>query len=87
MTSSTPPILDAPLPGARDLPVNKVLHGSEARKAIRSAFSSPVASFVVIVLTVLWTIPTLGFFLNSLRSKSAVYGSGWWTWFAHPAST
>ena len=85
MTSSTPPILDAGLPGGRELPVNTVLRGSEARKAIRSAFSSPVASFVVLVLTVLWTIPTLGFFLNSLRSKSAVYGSGWWTWFAHPS--
>ena len=85
MTSSTPPILDAPLPGGRELPVSTVLRGSEARKAIRSAFSSPVASFLVIILTVLWTIPTLGFFLNSLRTKQAVYGSGWWTWFAHPS--
>ena len=85
MTSSTPPIIDAPLPGGRDLPVNTVLRGSEARRAIRSAFSSPVASFVVVILTVLWTIPTLGFFLNSLRTRTAVYNSGWWTWFAHPS--
>ncbi len=85
MTSSTPPILDTPLPGGRELPAKKVLHGSEARKAIRSAFSSPVASLVVVILTVLWTIPTLGFFLNSLRSRDAIYASGWWTWFAHPS--
>jgi len=86
MTSSNPPILDAELPGAgQDLRLGTVLRGREARRAIRSAFSSPVASFVVIILTVLWTIPTLGFLLNSLRSKQAVYGSGWWTWFAHPS--
>jgi len=84
MTSSTPPVIDAGLP-ARELPASTVLRGSQARKAVRAAFSSPLASLVVIVLTVLWTIPTLGFFLNSLRTKSAVYGSGWWTWFAHPS--
>jgi len=85
MTSSTPPVLDAELPGGRAVPVSTVLRGAEARRAIRSAFSSPVASLIVVILTILWTIPTLGFFLNSLRTKSAVYGSGWWTWFAHPS--
>ena len=86
MTSENPPILDAELPGAgRPVPLDTVLRGREARKAIRAAFSSPIASFVVIVLTVLWTIPTLGFLLNSLRTKEAVYSSGWWTWFAHPS--
>ena len=83
--TSTPPIVDAELPGGRELPVQTVLRGADARRAIRSAFSSPIASFLVIVLTVMWTIPTLGFFLNSLRTKAAVYGSGWWTWFAHPS--
>ena len=85
MTSSNPPILDAEFPGAgRDVAGGSVLRGREARNAIRAAFSSPVASVLVVILTVLWTIPTLGFFLNSLRSKDAVYASGWWTWFAHP---
>jgi len=85
MTSSNPPVLDAELAGGRRLRPATVLRGREARKAVRSAFSSPVASGLVIILTILWTVPTLGFFLNSLRTKSAVYGSGWWTWFAHPS--
>ena len=86
MTSDNPPILDAELPVARrELRVGPVLRGGEARKAIRSAFSTPVASTFVVILTVLWTIPTLGFLLNSLRTKEAVYSSGWWTWFAHPS--
>jgi alpha-glucoside transport system permease protein len=58
-----------------------------AVKAIRRSFSSPMASFVVIVITVLWTIPTLGLFVTSVRPAKDVAGSGWWTVFTHPAFT
>ncbi len=63
------------------------LTGARASRAVRGAFSHPLASLVVTVLTVLWTIPLLGFFINSFRPKSDVGDSGWWTWFAHPTST
>jgi alpha-glucoside transport system permease protein len=58
-----------------------------AAKAIRRSFSSPIASLVVIVITVLWTIPTLGLFVTSVRPAKDVATSGWWTFFAHPAFT
>jgi alpha-glucoside transport system permease protein len=58
-----------------------------AVKAIRRSFSSPVASLVVIVITVLWTIPTLGLFVTSVRPAKDVATSGWWTFFEHPAFT
>jgi alpha-glucoside transport system permease protein len=58
-----------------------------AVKAIRRSFSSPIASFFVILLTVLWTIPTLGLLVTSLRPGKEVADSGWWSIFVHPAFT
>jgi alpha-glucoside transport system permease protein len=58
-----------------------------AVKAIRRSFSSPMASLAVIVITVLWTIPTLGLFVTSVRPAGDVANSGWWTVFLHPAFT
>jgi alpha-glucoside transport system permease protein len=58
-----------------------------ATKAVRRSFSSPTASFVVIVLTVLWTIPTFGLLVTSVRPAQAVATTGWWTFFAHPQLT
>lgn len=55
--------------------------------AIRRSFSSPVASFLVILLTVLWTIPTLGLLVTSLRPAKEVASTGWWTILAHPGFT
>jgi alpha-glucoside transport system permease protein len=58
-----------------------------ARTAVRRSFSSPTASFVVIVLTVLWTIPTFGLLVTSVRPAQAVATTGWWTFFTHPQFT
>jgi alpha-glucoside transport system permease protein len=58
-----------------------------AVKAIRRSFSSPIASFAVIVITILWTIPTLGLFVTSIRPAKDVATTGWWSVFAHPAFT
>lgn len=58
-----------------------------AGKAIRKTFSSPWASFLVIVLTVLWTIPTVGLFITSLRPAQDATTTGWWTVFQHPTLT
>jgi len=56
-------------------------------KAIRKSFSSPWASIVVVIITVLWTIPTLGLFVSSFRPAADVAASGWWTFFNHPSVT
>lgn len=55
--------------------------------AARRKLSSPWATFVVIVITVLWTIPTLGLLITSLRPSSEAQNSGWWTVFANPTLT
>jgi len=58
-----------------------------AAKEIRKSFSSKTASILVIILTILWTVPTFGVLVTSFRPAKAVAGSGWWEFFAHPSVT
>jgi len=53
----------------------------------RRTLSSPWASAVVIVITVLWTIPTFGLLVTSLRPSGPATNSGWWTVFTDPELT
>jgi alpha-glucoside transport system permease protein len=41
----------------------------------------------VILLCVLWTMPTAGMFVSSFRSANAIRSSGWWTALVHPFET
>jgi alpha-glucoside transport system permease protein len=56
-------------------------------KAIRRSFSRPIASLVVIVITALWTLPTFGLLVTSVRPAQEVATTGWWTFFTHPSLT
>ncbi len=58
-----------------------------AVQAIRRSFSSPIASVIVILITVVWTIPTVGLLVTSVRPAREVATSGWWTIFANPGIT
>jgi alpha-glucoside transport system permease protein len=86
MTTSNPPIVPTD-PGVELSKEQAKLTGPEATKAVRKAFSSPIASVVVAVITIIWTVPLLGFFINSFRDKAAVGSSGWWDWFLHPGQS
>jgi alpha-glucoside transport system permease protein len=52
---------------------------------VRKVFSNPIATALVIIISILWTIPTFGLFVNSFRSKSDAATTGWWSFFAHPS--
>jgi len=41
--------------------------------------ASPVAKLAVLVLCVLWLVPTMGIVVTSFRTLDAVNSSGWWT--------
>jgi alpha-glucoside transport system permease protein len=58
-----------------------------AARVIRRSFSSPVASFLIILLSVLWTIPTFGLLVTSFRPERQVASTGWWTVFTNPDLT
>lgn len=54
------------------------------KKRAKDIFSSPVASAFAIVLAVVWTIPTLGLLVSSIRPERDINNSGWWTFFSNP---
>ena len=49
--------------------------------------SSPWASLAALVIATLWTIPTLGLLISSIRPEEQVKTTGWWTWFRNPSFT
>jgi alpha-glucoside transport system permease protein len=56
-------------------------------KKVRKSFSSPIASILVVGLAILWTLPTFGLLVTSLRPKEDANSNGWWTFFFHPHLT
>jgi alpha-glucoside transport system permease protein len=68
-------------------PKEQVARIGETRgERIRRILSSRVASVVALVIAVLWTIPTAGLFISSLRPDEDIRTSGWWNFFADPTS-
>jgi alpha-glucoside transport system permease protein len=59
----------------------------EAARTARRSLGSPLGSCVAVAVTVLWTVPTFGLLVTSLRPSAAVAGSGWWTALLHPDLT
>ncbi len=56
-------------------------------RTVRKGLTNPLASLVAIVLAVLWTIPTFGLVLSSIRSETNIKTTGWWNWFSNPEFT
>jgi len=48
---------------------------------------SPFSMVVMTLLAVLWTIPTIGLFITSFRTRDAALTSGWWTTLVDPFGT
>lgn len=42
---------------------------------------------IVVVICVIWTMPTAGMFVSSFRNANAIRTSGWWTALVHPFET
>ncbi len=60
---------------------------SQTARRARRRLGSPVASLVVVVLAVLWTIPTFGLLVTSFRKPADILANGWWNAFADPDLT
>jgi alpha-glucoside transport system permease protein len=54
---------------------------------VKKRMTSRTASAVAVVIAVLWTIPTFGMVLSSLRPEDAIKTTGWWTFFTNPELT
>ena len=53
----------------------------------RKIFSSKIATVVVWVTTIIWTIPTLGLFVTSFKTDKKILGEAWWISLLHPDFT
>jgi len=54
---------------------------------VRRNLTSRTASVIALIIAILWTVPTFGLFISSIRSESNIKTSGWWMWFTHPEFT
>jgi alpha-glucoside transport system permease protein len=79
-TTPTPPIaterVDTPHADT------KGVEGTRSRKALKGAPWVP--RIALLIVCVVWTIPTLGLLISSVRDRSDIAGSGWWTVFVNP---
>jgi alpha-glucoside transport system permease protein len=70
--TTTPPVTPPP-----------VAASSVAKKRL----TSPWASLAAVIIAVLWTLPTFGLAISSIRPERAIKTTGWWTWFTNPQFT
>ncbi|RLP97813.1 carbohydrate ABC transporter permease [Micromonospora sp. CV4] len=54
---------------------------------VRKRLNSRSATLISIVIAVVWTIPTFGLFISSLRPEDEIKTTGWWTAFTNPQFT
>jgi alpha-glucoside transport system permease protein len=69
------------------LPLSKARTLSESAGKAKQKLTSPWASMFAVLLGVLWTLPTFGLALSSIRPEKQIKTSGWWTFFTHPQFT
>ena len=59
----------------------------KAPKKARDVFSSPIASAAAVIIAVIWTIPTFGLLVSSIRPEKDINSNGWWNFFLQPNIT
>lgn len=69
------------------VPIPQPAQEESIPEAAKRKLSSPWATGLVVLLTVLWTIPTFGLLVTSLRPAGPATSTGWWTAFTNPEFT
>jgi alpha-glucoside transport system permease protein len=59
-------------------------HESTAAKIGRAVAKTPL-QILLIVIGLLWLVPTIGLFITSILPQSEVTTAGWWKLFSHPS--
>ncbi|WP_446216601.1 carbohydrate ABC transporter permease [Micromonospora sp. IBHARD004] len=54
---------------------------------VRKRLNSRMATLVSIVIALVWTIPTFGLLISSVRPEDQIKTTGWWTFFTNPQFT
>ncbi len=59
-------------------------HRSISNDRLRKVVSGVPVRIVVLLIALVWTLPSAGLLISSLRPPNDIVTSGWWTVFAHP---
>ncbi|NET36192.1 MAG: carbohydrate ABC transporter permease, partial [Cyanothece sp. SIO1E1] len=51
---------------------------------LRRIFSQTPVHVALVIISLIWTLPTVGLLISSLRYRDDVLRTGWWTVFQHP---
>jgi len=57
---------------------------STSEDKIRQIFSAAPLRIAIIVIALVWTIPSVGLLITSFRNPNDIQTTGWWTVFQHP---
>jgi alpha-glucoside transport system permease protein len=59
----------------------------EVTKRTKKRLTNRGATIAALIIAILWTTPTFGLFVSSLRPAENVARTGWWTFFQNPSLT
>jgi alpha-glucoside transport system permease protein len=74
-------------PGTEPVAVGAITYREPWGRSISRSLGSRWGKFLVYALVLLWTIPTFGIMISSVRPEIDVKTSGWWTFFRDPNVT
>ncbi len=87
MSAVTP--IDLPIDARtrRQLAAGERVIERTATRRTKKRLTSRGATIAALVIAILWTTPTFGLFISSIRPARLVNTTGWWTIFQHPGLT
>ena len=53
----------------------------------KTMLTSQIGSAVAIIIAVVWTVPTVGLLVSSIRPEGQIRSTGWWSFFTNPTFT
>jgi alpha-glucoside transport system permease protein len=83
--TTTPPPATAAMPASTG--PRKLTKAEQRAVEAKTKLTSPWATAFAITMAILWTIPTFGLLVTSIRPQTSIQTSGWWTWFTNPEFT
>ncbi|GAP10958.1 hypothetical protein BECAL_02137 [Bellilinea caldifistulae] len=59
------------------------MSGTKTSQKGQKRLGSVFVNGVLVLICLVWLIPTIGVFITSFRNSEDIYSSGWWTVFPH----
>jgi alpha-glucoside transport system permease protein len=82
--SSADPLASSAVPALEEVPTARSVTRAIAQprtplQRLLHWFNNSIVTVIVVLIALLWSIPTFGLFISSFRPAAAIQSSGWWT--------